>query len=517
MDKRAVIYIRVSDPSQIENNSLGVQEKACRAYAKQKGYEVAEPIFRDEGISAKHVNTRPGMRQLLEYCCEKKNNISYVIVYKLDRWSRNTEEGLMASAILANYGIEMASTTEGIEKSPTGSLLTTILLALGQFDNEMKGERIRDNMLALYRKGVWCWKCPIGYVRPFKTNEENKGKAPMPHEKLRPILYTLFQEAGTSLYTKQQLADRMNVRGFEDIVRFPATIKTVIRITKNSFYFGKMYCKKWKEYSTGKHEAIVDEALWTKAHNAVFNKKIKYKTQSSSEYLLKGTIKCNECGRHMTSSNPRGRSNTYTNYECGNKACRRTRIDTGEAHAQFLEILKIVKPTKRTMKLFDYMVFNEWDKIINTAKKEAKMINERIEVLEADLISIRKSHDKGIYTEDMARREAEKVNNEIVVLGVERSDIKFEQYDKEKVRNFTEYFLLHLDRLWDKLIEPAMKQALQNKVFPMGVVCTRKKEVRTAGLSPSFELIATLNSSDLTIGEGTGQPSLKLRLPRIPR
>ena len=104
----------------------------------------------------------------------------------------------------------------------------------------------------------------------------------------------------------------------------------------------------------------------------------------------------------------------------------------------------------------------------------------------------------------MAKKEAEKVNNEIVVLRVERSDTRFEQYDKEKVRNFTEYFLLHLDRLWDKLTEPAMKQALQNKIFPMGVVCTRKKEIRTAGLSPSFELIRALNTTSNTIGDPEG-------------
>ena len=203
MDKRAIIYIRVSDTSQIENSSLGVQEKSCRAYAKQKGYRIAEPIFRDEGFSAKHVNTRPGMRQLLQYCCSKKNNISYVIVYKMDRWSRNTEEGLAAGVTLAKYGVELVSSTENIEKTPSGRLIRTILLGLGQFDNEIKGERIHDNMMALFRKGVWCWACPVGYKRPFHSREENKGKAPIPDDKLRSIIKTLFENAVKKLYSKQ--------------------------------------------------------------------------------------------------------------------------------------------------------------------------------------------------------------------------------------------------------------------------------------------------------------------------
>jgi len=109
------------------------------------------------------------------------------------------------------------------------------------------------------------------------------------------------------------------------------------------------------------------------------------------------------------------------------------------------------------------------------------------------------TNDKGIYTEEMAKNEASKINSEIAVL--------------KKVRNFTEYFLLNLDRLWDRLTEPAMKQALQNKIFPQGIVCTKDKKIRTAGLSPSFELIRALNTAPDTIGEGTGMVRLAHHYP----
>ena len=39
MEKRAVIYIRVSDPSQIENNSLARQEEVCQKDDKSQDYE----------------------------------------------------------------------------------------------------------------------------------------------------------------------------------------------------------------------------------------------------------------------------------------------------------------------------------------------------------------------------------------------------------------------------------------------------------------------------------------------
>ena len=46
---RSVIYIRVSDPSQIENNSLETQLKACQSYAERNGLQVVE-IFSEENI-----------------------------------------------------------------------------------------------------------------------------------------------------------------------------------------------------------------------------------------------------------------------------------------------------------------------------------------------------------------------------------------------------------------------------------------------------------------------------------
>ena len=60
---RAVIYIRVSDESQINNNSLKTQENACKQYLESKGYELARDMFRDEGFSAKHTYGRHKDRQ----------------------------------------------------------------------------------------------------------------------------------------------------------------------------------------------------------------------------------------------------------------------------------------------------------------------------------------------------------------------------------------------------------------------------------------------------------------------
>ena len=87
--KRAVIYLRVSTEEQVDNYSLDTQEDICRKEALRRGYEIVM-IFREEGRSAKTINGRPVLIQLIEYCRNKSNKIGAVFVYRLDRVSRPT-------------------------------------------------------------------------------------------------------------------------------------------------------------------------------------------------------------------------------------------------------------------------------------------------------------------------------------------------------------------------------------------------------------------------------------------
>jgi site-specific DNA recombinase len=493
---RVAIYTRVSDPSQVENNSLETQLKACQRYCKFKSWKVAK-LFKDEGISAKHTYTRPGLRNLMKFCTLKKNAIDHVVVYKLDRWTRSVEEGLAAASLLAKHGVELKSATESLQPDATGRLLATVIMAVAEWDNNMKGERITDNMKALFKKGVWCWKPHIGYKRPYKTREENKGQPPIQNVKLAPILSELFDNTSTKLYSRTQLAEIMNKDGFEQFYGKPADYKMVTRIIKNTFYYGYMYSPTWDEYAWGIHEPLTDQDTWERANDALFAKKRKYKTQDSALYPLKGLVKCSECFSYMTSSNPKGRTKHYFHYECGNNKCRSKRVNIDVIHPQFLSDLRELKPSKDVLKIFEYMVFNEWDKTIKRAKSKAKQIETRIASLEEEFPSIRKARDEGYYTAEQAKKEASKLKTEITMLRIERSDHKIEQYDTEIVRSFTRKFLFSLDKLWERFDLPK-KQALQNIIYPDGI-CHDGKEIRTTNLSPCFELIRALKNENANL------------------
>jgi site-specific DNA recombinase len=107
--KRAVLYVRVSTKEQVdEGNSLSTQEKMCREYTSKNGYEVVQ-VYIEQGESAKTA-LRTELQKMLLFCSDKKNKINAVIIYKLDRLSRNTDDYSQLRLLLKKYGVEIKST-----------------------------------------------------------------------------------------------------------------------------------------------------------------------------------------------------------------------------------------------------------------------------------------------------------------------------------------------------------------------------------------------------------------------
>src|SRR5690606_27970498 len=124
--KKALIYLRVSSEEQVDNFSLDTQEGICRKEAQKRGYEVGE-IFQEEGRSAKNILGRPVLINLLEYVRKNKNKIDALIIYRLDRISRQTADYLAIRKKLAECGVTIISATEPTGNSPTEKLVETIL------------------------------------------------------------------------------------------------------------------------------------------------------------------------------------------------------------------------------------------------------------------------------------------------------------------------------------------------------------------------------------------------------
>lgn len=159
--QKAVVYLRVSTEEQVDNYSLDTQADICRKEAERRNLHIAE-TFREEGRSAKTIKQRPALLEMLEYCRKHKHEVGAVIVYRLDRISRQTADYLAIRKKLAECDITLMSASEPTGDTPTERFVETMLAGFAQMDNDIRGERARNGMRARFMSGLYNGAPPLG-------------------------------------------------------------------------------------------------------------------------------------------------------------------------------------------------------------------------------------------------------------------------------------------------------------------------------------------------------------------
>ena len=157
---KGIIYVRVSSDEQVRGTSLEHQEDLCRAYCQNKGIEALE-VFREEGASAKTAERAEFLRAI-EYCRKNKGQVDAFVVYKVDRFARNTEDHFYVRKMLIDYGVTLHSVTEPIGNNPAEKFIETVLAGSAEFDNAIRTQRCIDGMSARINQGIFPFKPPIG-------------------------------------------------------------------------------------------------------------------------------------------------------------------------------------------------------------------------------------------------------------------------------------------------------------------------------------------------------------------
>jgi site-specific DNA recombinase len=133
----AVAYLRISDKKQIEGESSETQRRVIQEYADRNNIVVVE-WFYDEAKSGKNTD-RAQLQSLLKFAVKNAKKIDLVLVYKLNRASRDLQSYILTvKTVLAGKGISIRSATEPIDDSPIGRWMEGIIILNGQLDNEVK-------------------------------------------------------------------------------------------------------------------------------------------------------------------------------------------------------------------------------------------------------------------------------------------------------------------------------------------------------------------------------------------
>src|SRR2546425_7906596 len=199
LSMNGIIYCRVSSKEQIEGTSLETQEQACREYARAKNIKVLK-IFVERGESAKFAD-RTQLLELIDFCKENKGKINLLLVWKVDRFSRNVGDHFNIKAVLMKYGVRIVSVTEPIDSNPEGKLMETILAGFAQFDNDIRAMRTVQGMRRKLQEGLFPWKPPLGY-KSSTTNGEKKTTPDEPDHRVFGLLQKAWRTFASGGYTK---------------------------------------------------------------------------------------------------------------------------------------------------------------------------------------------------------------------------------------------------------------------------------------------------------------------------
>jgi site-specific DNA recombinase len=139
-----VAYCRVSTEEQAaEGFSIDGQADKLRTYAKLHDLGPVT-VIQDPGRSGKDLD-RPGLQQVLAMV--EQGHVTNVLVWRLDRLSRNLGDLILLAEALGKHGVGLHSFTEKLDlSSATGRMFYNILGAFAQFYREQLAENVRLGM-----------------------------------------------------------------------------------------------------------------------------------------------------------------------------------------------------------------------------------------------------------------------------------------------------------------------------------------------------------------------------------
>lgn len=320
-------YIRVSTHDQ-EEYSPESQIKLIREYAKSHSMILPEEyIFRDDGISGRSAEKRPGFQQMIATAKEKPRPFTCILVWKFSRFARNQEESVVYKSLLRKEnGIDVISISEPIMEGPFGGLIERIIEWFDAFYSANLGTEVRRGMNERARRGLPVSGAPLGYILKEKALTIEPGEA----ETVR-MIYRDFL-SGTPIIA---IAKKLNALGIKTKRGGIWENRTVRYILTNPVYTGKIrWCENGaNDYHNsqrlegsfevdGAHEAIISPEDF-QAAQAKFGEYLRrYKGNSSKaqtqavSHMLQGLVKCGSCGRTMTNTGTGMNCSGYVHGKC---------------------------------------------------------------------------------------------------------------------------------------------------------------------------------------------------------
>ena len=152
--KKCYIYTRVSTSMQVDGFSLDAQRDKLRRYAEYQEFVIAD------------VEGRPEFMRMLQDIEDMKDNVDYVLVFKLSRFGRNAADVLTSLQKMQDFGVNLICVEDGIDSSKdSGKLMISVLSAVAEIERENILVQTMEGRRQKAREGKWNGGfAPYGYT-----------------------------------------------------------------------------------------------------------------------------------------------------------------------------------------------------------------------------------------------------------------------------------------------------------------------------------------------------------------
>ncbi len=280
--EKAVVYARYSSDAQTEQSIEG-QLRVCKEYAEKHGILIVDTYI-DRAMTGTN-DMRPDFQRMIRDSA--KRQWSYVIVYKLDRFSRDRYAMAVHKHTLQHNGVKLVSAMENIPDGPEGIMLESLLEGMNQYYSAELAQKVKRGMRETRQKGNY-------HGGPLLYGYRVDGRKLVIHEEHAEVVRYIYEEYARGVFAKDIITS-LTEKGILYKGK-PFCRNTIYGILSNPKYSGV--------YMLGDEvvDKVYPQIIPTELCNIVrakceANKNGKRSTEVV--YLLRQKVKCGCCGQNM--------------------------------------------------------------------------------------------------------------------------------------------------------------------------------------------------------------------------
>ena len=403
--EKAVIYARYSTDKQTMQSIEG-QVRECENFAKTKNLSIIGKYF-DQAESGKSTVKRDRFNDMIKDSA--KGLFQYVIVYQLDRFSRNRYDSAHYKHQLKKNGVKVLSAKENISDDPSGILMETVLEGMAEYYSAELAQKVKRGQYEAFLKGLSSGSGCYGYdtVAADASIPNCRAKKFVINKIESEVVKKIFDEyaSGTKISQIEQWLAANNIKNRNGRIM---PYNTIISMLKNPKYIGTLtFCG---EHGENLLPAIVSKDVFQQVQKRIdLNKRNTSTFRPPERFLITSKTYCGYCKSSIVADTGRSSSNgeVYRYYKCFRKKKEKMPCEKTQVSKEWLENIVIAA----VMELLNQngMIENIARQIIEyndelQENPKLKLYEKQMQECEKALNNIMRAVEQGIFNDKTQER-----------------------------------------------------------------------------------------------------------------